>query len=188
MKTIQITLKNNSLVLENGKVIYLTKDMIRQFNLQKVTELSEKDFFELIKMRLTLSAVNMLSKRDYFYMELVNKLSTKIGFRELAVKVADELQKQGFLDDYECAKSFMACHLNYGLKKLSYIFSQMGLATSTINELIYENQDSEIENIKKLLRYSSRKSEEKQIASLMRKGFSYANIKKAMSLLEEEEE
>lgn len=64
----------------------------------------------------------------------------------------------------------------------------MGLATSTINELIYENQDSEIENIKKLLRYSSRKSEEKQIASLMRKGFSYANIKKAMSLLEEEEE
>lgn len=185
----KLTLKNkNQLILEDGSIIYLTKDMIKRFELDKKDELSNEEFKQLIYIRMRLTATNMLSKRDYFYKEFIDTLTRKIGFRNYAENIAEEFKKKGFLDDYEAAVSYIEMHKNYGSKKLAFMLSHMNVDKLTIDELLTENEDSEIEHIKKLILSMQHKPEDKQITSLIRRGFPYGNIKKAIKLIKEEED
>ena len=94
----------------------------------------------------------------------------------------------GIIDDYEKAKSYANQHQNYGPKKLSFIFYQMGLDREMITEILEDDEDEQIEKIKILWRKLGNKEDKKKIESILRKGFLYKDIKRAMSLLEEEED
>ena len=61
---------------------------------------------------------------------------------------------------------------------------QKGLSQTVIKEVIGENSANELEEIKKLWIKLGDKEKEKKILSLMRKGFEYQDIKKAVSELE----
>ena len=63
----------------------------------------------------------------------------------------------------------------------------MGLNRESIHDILYNNEENEIENIKNLWLKLGNKEYNKKVASLMRKGFTYGDIKKAISSLDKEE-
>ncbi len=64
----------------------------------------------------------------------------------------------------------------------------MGLDREMITEILEDDEDEQIEKIKILWRKLGNKEDKKKIESILRKGFLYKDIKRAMSLLEEEED
>lgn len=184
----KITIKGNKLILDNDKVIYLTKEMFSKFYLKGKTCLDDETFYSLIYFRIKLSAYTMLAKRDYFKKELKNKLIDKIGFADIVEDVVDDFEEKGYLNDYEKAKSYANQHSNYGAKKLSFIFYQMGVDREIISEILEDDKDNQIEKIKQLWIKLGNKEYKKKVESILRKGFLYGDIKKAISSLEEEEE
>ena len=185
MIQLKIMIKGNKLILDNDKIIYLTKEMFSKFDLKDKTELDNETFYSLIYFRIKLSAYNMLAKRDYFKKELKNKLIEKIGFTDIVEDVVEDFEEKGYLDDYEKAKSYAEQHSNYGTKKLSFILYQMGEDRETISEILEDEKDNQIEKIWIKL---DNKEHKKKIESILRKGFLYGDIKKAISSMEEEEE
>ena len=188
MQLKKITINGNKLILDNDKIIYLTKEMLSKFDLKDKTSLDDETFYSLIYFRIKLSAYTMLAKRDYFKKELKNKLIEKIGFVDIVEDVVDDFEEKGYLDDYEKAKSYAVQHSNYGTKKLSFIFYQMGVDREIISEILEDERDNQIEKIKQLWIKLGNKEHKKKIESILRKGFLYGDIKKAISSLEEEEE
>ncbi len=59
-----------------------------------------------------------------------------------------------------------------------------GIKGSAVRELLNENTDSEICEIQKLWERMGSKEYRKKVESLMRKGFEYGTIKKAVENLE----
>lgn len=184
----KIMLKGNKLFLEDGQLVYLTKEMLTKFSLKGKDFLTDEELESLMYFRVKLSAYAMLQKRDFFQKELKQKLREKHNFPEIVENVVEEFVEKGYLDDIEKAYSYARLHSNYGKRKLLYIFQQMGIDRAIIQEIISENDDNEIENIKNLWQKLGNKDYDKKIVSLMRKGFVYGDIKKAISSLEEEEE
>lgn len=72
---------------------------------------------------------------------------------------------------------------NYGKKKMEFMLFQKGISQDIIKKVIGENSENEMEEIKKLWIKLGDKEKEKKILSLMRKGFEYQDIKKAVSEL-----
>ncbi|MCI5725810.1 RecX family transcriptional regulator [Fusobacterium sp.] len=183
----KISIKGNKLFLEDGQVIFLTKEMYSKFSLNNKDNLSEQEFYSLVYYRLKLSAYNMLLKRDYFKKELSNKLKEKLNFPDIIEDIMEYFSDKGYLNDFEKAQSYAKLHSNYGKNKLSYFFQQMGLDKESIHDILYNNEENEIENIKNLWLKLGNKEYNKKVASLMRKGFTYGDIKKAISSLDKEE-
>ena len=48
MIQLKITIKGNKLILDNDKIIYLTKEMFSKFDLKDKTELDDETFYSLI--------------------------------------------------------------------------------------------------------------------------------------------
>lgn len=183
----KILLKGNKLFLENGKMIFLTKEMINKFSLKSETNLNEEELEELIYFRMELTAYKLLQKRDYFSRELKSKLIEKYGFSEITQEIVEDFINKSYINDEETAKSYARMHKNYGKNKLNYIFQKMGVDRDTIHEILFNMEEEELENIKILWNKLGNKSRDKKIASLLRKGFSYGDIKKVITLIEEEE-
>lgn len=183
----KILIKKNKLFLEDGQVIFLTKEMFTKFSLNNKEFLNEEELYSLVFYRLKLSTYNMLLKRDYFKKELANKLKEKLNFPEIIEDVIEYFSGKGYLNDFEKAQSYAKLHSNYGKNKLSYFFHQMGLNRELIQDILSENSENEIENIKNLWLKLGNKEYNKKVASLMRKGFTYGDIKKAISSLDKEE-
>lgn len=182
----KITIKGNKLFLENGILIYLTKEMINKFNLKNNSILTEEELNSIIFFRIKLSTINLLAKRDYFKNEIKKKLFEKHPFPEIIDEVVEYFSEKGYFDDRNYALTYARAHINYGPKKLSYIFSRMGLDRDDIRDILEEIDDNQFENIKKLWDKLGDKDQNKKINSLMRKGFLYRDIKEFISLLEEE--
>ena len=69
-------------------------------------------------------------------------------------------------------------------KKMEFMLFQKGLSSDIIRELLNDNSENELEEIKRLWLRLGEKEKDKKIVSLMRKGFQYRDIKKAISELE----
>ena len=64
----------------------------------------------------------------------------------------------------------------------------MGVDREIISEILEDERDNQIEKIKQLWIKLGNKEHKKKVESILRKGFLYGDIKKAISSLEEEEE
>ena len=77
---------------------------------------------------------------------------------------------------------------NIFAKKLSFLLYQMGVDREIVSEILEDEKDNQIEKIKQLWIRLGNKEDKKKVESILRKGFLYGDIKKAISSLEEEEE
>ena len=64
----------------------------------------------------------------------------------------------------------------------------MGVDRESFSEILEDDKDNQIEKIKQLWYKLGNKEKQKKIESILRKGFLYGDIKKAISSIEEEEE
>ena len=134
-------------------------------------------------------AYTLLSSRMHSKKELYDKLLRKFE-PENARYAVDKMQQLGLIDDTAFAQAKADYLLNVKKQSLSAIrlkLSALGIDKDIINSVLLNFElDSQIDNISSLLqtKYRSRLSTpDKVVASLLRKGFKYGEIKRALNNL-----
>lgn len=177
-------LKGNKLYFDEHFFIDLNRDTITEYDLKNRDEITHDEYLELIRKRALSMAYFLLAKRDYSSRELTDKLIAKYREKEIIHEIIDEFCERGYIDDYEYGRIYVQTH-NYGKKKMEYMLYQKGLTNEMISSLMADNADREIEEIKKQWVKLGKKEKDKKILSLMRKGFEYPTIQRAIQEIEE---
>ncbi|WP_297888487.1 regulatory protein RecX [Sulfurihydrogenibium sp.] len=128
----------------------------------------------------------LLSKKDYFEEELIEKLKRK-GFKEEEiVKIIDDLKKQGLINDEKLKERYKELSINKGksFAKLKNKLYQKGITDIDISE------EEELQAALNLLKRSFKKEKtyENVVKFLKNRGFRYSVIKKATEIILKEEE
>ena len=159
-------------------------------------EISEEEWLELTDKINFKKAIDkcydLLSRRDHSVKELRTKLLRTVDEKN-ADRAIEKMLDYGYLDDEKYARNLVK-YLTSS-KKMSKNFIKQEMYKRGISPDIISNtiEDSEIDNtvalIDLILTKYARKLEaedgyKKVIASLMRKGFSYSDIKNAFNRIE----
>ena len=178
----KFNLKGNKAYFSEIFYIDLNKATIIEFGLKDKEYLTDEEYEHLIKLRALSMGYFLLSKQDYSIKELKTKLLLKYKEKHIIDEIIEEFRGKNYLDDYEYGRGYVRNH-NYGKKKMEFMLFQKGISQDIIKKVIGENSENEMEEIKKLWIKLGDKEKEKKILSLMRKGFEYQDIKKAVSEL-----
>lgn len=163
------------------------------------TEIDEDEWQELVDKINYKKAVNkcydLLSRRDHSVKELKTKLLRTVD-EENAQRAIDRMLELGYLDDEKYA-SILLKHLVED-KKMSIAFIKQEMYKRGISSDIVSNllEDVEIDNVSSIIdlilskyrtKLDAENGLEKVIAALIRKGFSYSDIKEAIRRIENDE-
>lgn len=134
-----------------------------------------------------------LSAQSYHSELLVKLLRDRLVQRKTIDKVMRDCHQAGYFDDENWLKNYIQMHQSrYGWRFIATKLKAKGLSVETLEGLFEEGQDPEEERqaIRHLLetRYRSKdlsqfKEKQKVIGALLRKGFSYEQVKEAMETL-----
>ena len=200
MKVLSVSPRKKGLsavVLSDGNEFLLDTELIISKGISEKSEIGDikELLFESDFKRAKSRAIWYLSRRDHSKKELYDKL-IKGGFSKEATEAAiDRMSEMGLVDDRVFAKRIFEqiVNLNHSSKREAiYKLKLKGISTDIIKELEEENELDESENIKQLIqkKYASRLETadgvKKVFASLLRKGFSYSDIRKALKEYSEE--
>ncbi|MBQ7118565.1 MAG: regulatory protein RecX [Clostridia bacterium] len=186
-------------VLVDGEY-YFTVDR-NYFALMGIYQGKEADRDELAllgemaeKRRAYNCAVGYLSRRDHSAKELLLKLRQK-GYKESAEFAVEKLKDEGYIDDERFARMYVRELISvkkYGRRRIEQELYRKGVDRETVSLVLEETDfnDNELCTLikRKYLRYlSDEKGVKKTVASLMRMGYSFSEIKSALSMIGEEE-
>lgn len=140
-------------------------------------------------------AVGYLSRRDHSVKELLMKLRQK-GYKESAEYAVEKLQSEGYADDERFARAYVRELINikkYGRRRVEQELYRKGIDRETISLVLDEVQFGEEElcaliNRKYLRFLSDEKGIKKTVASLMRLGYSFSEIRSALIRIADGEE
>lgn len=181
MKILQI--QKNKIFFENGAEFSLSKSTIKEYKLEESMEIDRDTYMYLAESSALSFSYWLLGKKDYSKKELEIKLLTKYKEKTIISKVINQLNDMCYLNDYDFAESFISSHKNWGKKKLEFHLVSKGIDISIVKELLEDNEENEINSIQKIWEKMGDKDYNKKIESLMRKGFEYGTIKKAVKNL-----
>ena len=188
-----------AVTLEDGSSLWLHADLLHGAGLHTGGELSDARIEELRQQAAEHRAYEyglyLLEKRSYSYRELYDKLMTAPDAREDAVlKALEKLTRYGFVNDAQYAEQLARHYFEgrkYGLLRAAFEMKHRGLSQTDIDDALAVYDDPErisavlLELLqKKYARYltdpDDRKSTEKVTAALVRRGFTYQQIRYAM--------
>lgn len=179
------SLKGNKIYFDEFFYLDLNKKTIQDFDLKNRDEITLEEYCELVRMRAESMGYFLLSKRDYSEKELYLKLLSKYREKSIIAGIIKKFVDLGYINDYDYAESYIETH-NYGKKKMEFMLLQKGVSQEVIKDVMNSfKSEKEIEEIKKNWLKLGKKENDKKILALMRKGFEYRDIKKAISELEE---
>lgn len=163
------------------------------------THITEEQWNELVTAINYKKAVNkcydLLSRRDHSVKELRDKLLRTVD-EASADKAIDKMMELGYLDDERYADILLNHLVNEKRMSKSFIKQEMYKRGLSADIIALKLDDAEIDNSSScaeliLTKYKNKLNieggKEKVIASLMRKGFSYYDIKSAFDMIENEE-
>lgn len=139
-------------------------------------------------------ACDLLSLRDHSEKELILKLRQK-GYGEAAYEAVEKLKEYGYIDDERFAKTYAAELMRikkFGKRRIEEELYKKGVRRDIIFEtlegLVFE-QSELVELIKrKYERFlNDEKGVRKTVNALLRKGYSYGEIKDALKIVSEDE-
>lgn len=198
------------IVLENEQKLWLHADLVQSEFLHTGDDLDEERIVDLKRQAAEHRAYEyglyLLEKRGYSYRELYGKLIAAPHAQEDAVLAAlEKLMRYGFLNDAVYAEQ-LARHFvevkKFGIRRAEYEMRHRGLSQEDIDDALAEYDDAEkisaqlLEILqKKYARYltdpDDRKATEKVTAALVRRGYTYQEIRYAIedyyAWLEEQE-
>lgn len=185
--------------LEHEQKLWLHTELVQSEFLHAGDELSAERIAELktkaAYRRAYEYALYLLEKRAYSYRELYDKLMTAEDAREDAVLSAlEKLMRYGFVDDARYAESLARHYVEgkkYGIRRAEYEMKHRGLSQEDIDDALAEYDDAEriseqlLELLqKKYARYltdpDDRRASEKVTAALVRRGYTYQQIRYAI--------
>lgn len=199
MKIVSLTEKRKNLTaicFEDGSEYLVDSDLVTTENLSVSREIEniEALLFQSDFKRAKSRALWYLSRSDHSKKALTDKL-IKGGFSKESVDLAMmRMEELGLIND-----ETLAIRLNeyFSSQKMSKkeIYHKLilkGIERELAKDIVFCDDESESEKIKELLKtkYSSKLDSEENIkkvyASLVRKGFSFSDIKEALKIYSEE--
>lgn len=191
--------KKIHLLIDDEYQITTNIDFWAEHYIKDGTEIDEETWQELVDKINFRKAVDkcydLLSRRDHSVKELKTKLLRTVDEKN-AQRAIDKMLDLGYLDDEKYAKMLLNHLINDKRMSKSFIKQEMfkrGLSSDIIANTL---EDVEIDNTSScaeliLTKYRNKLSaeggKEKVIAALMRKGFSYSDIKDAFYMIENDE-
>jgi regulatory protein len=170
----------------------LDETQLVKLGLKKGDEISDERLEELKTEsdfgKNYIRAVDLISRRLRSEKEIRDYAWRKNWTPEVAARVIERLYERGYLNDAKFAAAFVrsrAALRNYSTRKMKLELRKKGVAPDIIEKTLNESEDfDETATLKKLLmkkRAHYAGDEQKLIAYLARQGFSYDDIKKALS-------
>lgn len=191
--------KKIHLLIDDEYQITTNIDFWAEHYIKDGTEIDEETWQELVDKINFRKAVDkcydLLSRRDHSVKELKTKLLRTVDEKN-AQRAIDKMLDLGYLDDEKYAKMLLNYLINDKRMSKSFIKQEMfkrGLSSDIIANAL---EDVEIDNTSScadliLTKYRNKLNaeggKEKVIAALMRKGFSYSDIKDAFYMIENDE-
>jgi len=204
MQIIKVVKKGKSDVaihFDNDSILFLAVEVFLKSGLKKGDEISEDRFSLLIEknklFHIKQRAFRLLGSRMHSASELRRKLWNKDYEQKLIDEVIEDLQKNGYLDDIEFIRAFVAEKIkskNWSIKKIKAELFKRGIATKLIDEMFSEGQtESDLESAMKLAKKKyevlmKRNLEPKELRNklstyLFSRGFDYDLIKEICNKL-----
>lgn len=191
--------KKIHLLIDDEYQITTDIDFWAEHYIKDGTEIDEDEWQELVDSINYKNAIDkcydLLSRRDHSVKELKTKLLRTVDERN-ADRAIDRMLELGYLDDEKFANTLLK-HLveNKNMSK-SFIKQEMfkrGISSDIVSNLLEENEIDSVSSIINLVltKYKNKLNAdngyEKVVSALMRKGFSYYDIKEAFNRIENDE-
>ena len=164
------------------------------------TDLSEEEWEELVSAVNYRKAFNKcadyLSRRSHSEKELLDKVIKGGVDRDSAVKAIERFKELGYINDRDFAFEYTEYLLNskrYSLNRVKQELYYKGISKDIISEAIDGIETDQAQTVINIINKSyvrklnEEGGREKVIAALMRRGFSYSDIKEAFNRLENDE-
>ena len=187
------------LTLEDGRTVWLHEDLLAEENLRTGGELDEEQLAALsdkaAEHRAFEYALYLLEGRAFSYRELYDKLMhAKHAQEDAVLRALQRLLRIGLLNDAKYAEQLARQYVEgkqYGIRRAAYEMRHKGLSQSDIDDALqpYDDPERISEQLltllqKKFARYltdpDDRKMTEKVTAALVRRGFTYQQIRFAL--------
>lgn len=191
--------KKIHLLLDDEYQITTDIDFWAEHYFKDGTEITQEEWESLTESIYYKKAVDkcydLLSRRDHSVKELKTKLLRTVDEKN-ADKAIEKMLELGYLDDEKYARNlvkYLAQTRNMSKNHIKQEMFKRGIPNEIINSVM---EDYEFDNVSCvvdliLTKYRNKLNNEdgnkKVIASLMRKGFSYSDIKNAFYRIENEE-
>ncbi len=164
------------------------------------TEIDEEEWQALVDeinyKKAVSKCYDLLSRRDHSVKELRTKLLRTVD-ADNAERAIAHMQELGYLDDEKYADALLNYLMNSKNMSRSFIKQEMfkrGVPADIINNLLEDTEIDNVSSAKELIltkyrtKLQAENGREKVIAAMMRKGFSYSDVKTALEELEYGEE
>ncbi len=143
----------------------------------------------LTPKQLRTKALDLLTRRDHSEKELEDKLRSRGGREDDVARVLSDLRDIGLLDDRRYARSFLLSRSGkaWGRQRFRQELIARGLPSEMVTEVLLEAQEDDgFDPSRKLTSLVERdlsrgKDPRKIIASLLRRGFAYSEIREALA-------
>lgn len=209
MQIIKVSKKGKSDVtihFDNDSILFLAIEVFLKSGLKKGDEISDDRFSALIEQNklfhIKQRAFRLLGRRQHSSSELRRKLWQKDYEQRLIDEVIDELTKNGYLDDKEFIRAFVAeksKSKNWSSKKIKSELFKRGVVSKLIDEFFINlPKEDDYENAMRLAnkKYElllKRNLEPKELRNklstyLFSKGFDYEIIREVSSKLLKQED
>lgn len=162
---------------------------LKTLNLSEGDELSEDVYEHILKdyvlKRAKLKAMELLNMKDYTEYELRMKLKKDLYPAALIDSAVDYVRSYHYIDDERYTRNYLAYHSQgQSRQMIRQKLQQKGIASQIIDQCMDETQIDEISLIENLLMskyknidFRDRKTKEKAMSFLLRKGFQYSDIR-----------
>jgi regulatory protein len=190
------------LVLSNGESVKADLNMIADLSLYEGRELTDEELSELLERASLFGAkeraYGMLSTRQMSRKELTEKLTKKGETAEDAEAVSELMERIGAINDSEYARTIVRHYAKkgYGEGRIKNELSRRGIPKELWEEALSEKPESD-DTLDRLIasRLKGETPDKKELKKLtdmlLRRGFSWSEIKSALGrydeLLEETE-
>ena len=191
--------KKIHLLLDDEYIITTDEDFWAENYIKDGTDIDEDEWNKLVTKINLKKAVDkcydLLSRRDHSVKELKTKLLRTVD-ENSADAAIEKMLDLGYLDDEKYAQTLVRYLLDNKNMSKNFVKQEMykrGLSADIINNILenteFDNSANRVELITTKYRNKLRAEggKDKVTAALMRKGFSYYDIKHAFEMIEDEE-
>lgn len=189
--------RRSRVFLDGAYAFALYSGELRRFHIEEGGEISEELYRQILEeivfRRARERAVYWLKCSARTEAELRRKLRDGLYPQTAADYVVDLLKRYGYIDDEAYAQNFIEMNAaGKSRAELAAVLGRKGIGRECVSRLLEENPVDEEKQVRVILRKrrfdpaaADPKERAKQIAYLMRKGFSYETVRRVISDAEE---
>lgn len=184
--------KTYFLETDSNEKYYLNEQIYIKYGIAKGMEISEEKLNEALSednfRKAKERALYLLDNREYGFAELYNKLRKNYD-EKTCIDVCKNLAKYKMIDDRRYAKRLADYYIHtkkFGKYRAKQEILRKGIHSEAADEALAEFADDEPDELRDVLRkkyekyLTDEKGVKKVIAALLRRGYSYSEIKKAL--------